>query len=251
MLENWEHMESSERRAIAQVFIERIVLTQVGKHRAANVLIRWRDNSTDEFTLPYRSNTWELWASAEIEHLRQLIEENADQVQIATALPNRNWRAIRIKAYEILGERKFHISPKPIRDKETFEDYQIRVERDGIEADRTSGNRWTNEELKALGKAIETGATQLEMAATLPHRSWEAIRRKIAQIHGKGIKVLETGFLAPSDTFLDYLKAYPETATTMSFSILDCLSQRTRSRRPWPLPQTSGSAGPAWLPGSG
>ena len=232
VLENWGQMDSSERRAIAQVFIERIVVTQVGKHRVANVCIYWRDNSTDEFTLPYRSDTWELWNPEEIEKLRQLIKENADQVQIAAALPNRNWRAIRIKAYEILGERKFHISPKPIRDKETFKDYEIRIVRDGSEANRTSGNRWTSKELEALKEAIENGVTQLEMAAALPHRSWEAIRKKIAQVHGKGIKVPETGFLAPSDTILDYLEAHPETATTMPFAILENYSRRRRTRTP-------------------
>jgi hypothetical protein len=64
------------------------------------------------------------------------------------------------------------------------------------------------------------------MATALPHRSWEAIRKKIAQVHGKGIKVPETGFLAPSDTILDYLEAHPETATTMSFAILENSSQQ-------------------------
>ena len=137
-------------------------------------------------------------------------------------------KAIRIKIYEIIGERKFHISPKPIRDKETYEDYIARVEKKGSDANRTSGNRWTEDELEALAYAIENGATQLEMAAVLPHRSWEAIRKKIAQVHGKGIKVPETGFLATSDTFLDYLEAHPQTATTMSFSILENLKPRTR-----------------------
>jgi len=80
-----------------------------------------------------------------------------------------------------------------------------------------------------LAQAIENGVTQLEMAAALPHRSWEAIRKKIAQVHGKGIKVPETGFLAPSDTFQDYLKAHPETAGAMSFSILKNSSPRKMS----------------------
>jgi hypothetical protein len=250
VLENWGQMDSSERRAIAQVFIERIVVTQAGKHRVADVVIHWRDNSTDEFVLPYRSDTWELWNPQEVERLKELIEGDADQVEIATALPNRNWRAIRIKAYEILGERKFHISPKPIRDKETFEDYQTRLERDGSEANRTSGNRWRKDELKALAEAIENEVTQLEMVAALPHRSWEAIRKKIVQVHGKGIIVPETGFLAPSDTFLDYLEAHPETATTMSFAISENYSPRTRTRTPLPPPRTSALASPTSQPES-
>ena len=75
--------------------------------------------------------------------------------------------------YEIIGERKFHISPKPIRDKETYEDYMAHVEEQDTDADRTSGNRWTEAELEALADAIENGVTQLEMAAALPHRSWQ------------------------------------------------------------------------------
>jgi hypothetical protein len=114
-------------------------------------------------------------------------------------------------------------------------------EHNGSEANRTSGNRWTNEELEALKEAIENKVTQLEMAAVLPHRSWEAIRKKIAQVYGKGIKVPETGFLAPSDTFLDYLKDHPETATTMSFAILENLSRQRLTRTPSRLLQTSGS----------
>jgi hypothetical protein len=38
---------------------------------------------------------------------------------MAQALPERNWRAIRIKIYEIIGTRSFHIAPKVIRDEET------------------------------------------------------------------------------------------------------------------------------------
>jgi hypothetical protein len=219
VLANWTHMGADERRAVAQTFIERIVVTQTGKHRVADVVIHWRDNSTDELTLPYRSDKWVRWYPEEVEILTRLIEENASQIEIASALPSRNWRAIRLKAYEIIGKRNFHISPKPIRDKETFEDYQKRLERDGQQANRTSGNRWTDEELENLAEAIENGVTQLEMAAALPHRSWEAIRKKILQIHGKGIKVPETGFLAPADTIQDYLAAHPEAAATMSLPI--------------------------------
>lgn len=233
VLKNWESMSITEKQAVAHIFIERITVTQTGKRRVADIVIHWRDNSTDEFVLPYRADAWVLWTPAEVDQLRQAVEAGASQVEIAASVPTRNWRAIRIKIYEIIGERKFHISPKPIRDKETYEDYMARVEEQGANADRTSGNRWTEEELEALAQAIENGVTQLEMAAALPHRSWEAIRKKIAQVHGKGIKVPETGFLAPSDTFLDYLEAHPETAGAMSFAISKNYSRRIRTRRPW------------------
>ena len=226
VLENWDEMSVTEKQAVAHVFIERIIVTPTVKRRVADVAICWRDSSTDEFVLPYRADAWVMWTPTEVDLLRETVEGNASQVDIAASVPTRNWRAIRIKIYEIIGERRFHISPKPIRDTETYEDYMVRVEQQGKEADRTSGNRWRQEELGALAHAIETEATQLEMAAALPDRSWEAIRKKIAQVHGKGIKVPETGFLAPSDTILDYLEAHPETAGTMSFAISKNYSPR-------------------------
>jgi DNA invertase Pin-like site-specific DNA recombinase len=220
VLHQWQELGLMEKRGVAQMFIERIVVTLTAKHRVAEVKIHWHDDSTDTLMLPYRSDIWELWSPEEVERLRQLIQKEAEQVAIAAALPKRNWQAIRIKAYEILGERKFHISPKPIRDEETFADYQVRLERDGNQANRTSGNRWRKDELELLAQVIERGATQLEIAAALPHRSWEAIRKKIVQVHGKGITVPEAGVLAPADTYQDYLEANPETAGAMAFVVL-------------------------------
>ena len=152
-------MSITEKQAVAHIFIERITVTQTGKRRVADVIIHWRDNSTDEFVLPYRADAWVLWTPAEVDQLRQAVEAGDSQIEIAASVPTRNWRAIRIKIYEIIGERKFHISPKPIRDKETYEDYMARVEEQGANADRTSGNRWTEEELEALAQAIENGVT--------------------------------------------------------------------------------------------
>ena len=132
-----------------------------------------------------------------------------------------------------MGERKFHISPKPIRDEETYDAYLQHVETDGAEANKTSGNRWTEDELDALAEAIENGVTQLEMAAVLPRRSWKAIRKKIAQVHGKGIKVPETGFLAPLDTLLNYLEAHPlGAAVTETLPISENWSRRTQTKTP-------------------
>lgn len=101
-------------------------------------------------------------------------------------MPNRNWHAIRRKAYEIIGERNFRISPKPIRDAEKYEDYLKRLECDGEQANCTSGNRWRDEELQSLNELLDKRATQLEIATALPVRTWEAIPKKI-KLLGKRI----------------------------------------------------------------
>jgi len=68
-----------------------------------------------------------------------------------------------------------------------------------------------------LAEAIEIGTTRLEMAVALPHRSLGEIRK----VHGKSIKVLETGFLVPSDTILDSLEARSSAAGAMPFAIIE------------------------------
>lgn len=127
----------------------------------------------------------------------------------------------------------------------------MRVEKEGISANRTSGNRWTNEELEALKEAIENEVTQLETAAALPHRSWEAIRKEIRQLRGPGITVPETGYLSSQQRIGDYLIQNSGTAGSMSFSVSENWSQRRPTRTPWHQRRTSGSTYRASQPESG
>lgn len=64
------------------MFIERIVVTQTEKYRVANVQIRWRDESIDEFVLPWSAKTWTVWLPEEVNTLTRLIEEKASQEEI-------------------------------------------------------------------------------------------------------------------------------------------------------------------------
>lgn len=142
VLKHWDKMGLIEKRAVAQVFIERIVVTQTEKYCVADVEIHWRDKSIDNFVLPWSAKTWTLWLPEEVETLTQMIEAKATQEEISVALPSRNWRAIRIKAYEIVGKRSFQISPNPICEDETYADYLERMEQTGWKHPRKSGSRW-------------------------------------------------------------------------------------------------------------
>lgn len=235
VLENWQSMSSEEKQAIARIFIDRIIVVQDGKHRVGDADIRWRDGSSTEFRIPYRSNSWKRWSDEEEQTLRELIDTDADQITISQSLPNRNWNAIRIKAKEILGDEhksRFHFTPKSIRDKETFEDYQLRLANKGKQANVTSGNRWTEDELITLEALIDRWATQLEFSAALPIRSWEAIRKKIVASRENSAMVTETGHLALRERFSDYLVRYPSAAGALQFSALSYSSQRRHSRTP-------------------
>lgn len=226
VLAHWSEMSLDDQQAVARVFIERIIVTPTGARRVADVEICWRDNTSDKFVMPYRADKWVLWMPQEVKALETLIGQKASQIEISAALPNRNWHAIRIKAYEIIGKRNFQISPKPIRDEEKYEDYLARLERDGTRANRTSGNRWTKDELDVLQELLSQRATQLEIAAALPVRSWEAICKKIVALRGDSSMVTETGQLKDHELISDYLKRKPESAAAMEFQFSGNLARR-------------------------
>jgi len=232
VLSSWDKMGIMEKQGVAKLFIERVVVAKPNDERVVNVKIHWNDGSTNEFTLPYRSKTWILWKPEEVEALKKVLEgEHVTQVDICSALPKRNWRAIRIKTLEVLNVKSYTISPKPIRDSETYENYIDRIER-GDNPINTWGNRWTEEEVTALKEALDNRATQLEIAAALPVRTWEAIRKKIRQLRGKGVTVPETGYLSNQQRIGDYLNQNSETAGSMSLPILGYSSPQRLMRMP-------------------
>jgi hypothetical protein len=241
VLQNWDQMPLIEKRAIVRVFVERIVVTQTDKYRVADVEVRWRDESVDELVLPWSAKTWTLWLPTEVETLRALIVQKATQEEIAAALPNRNWRAIRIKAYEIINKRSFRISPKPIRDDETYADYIERMKRTGWKQPRKTGSRWAEDEIETLEMMLDEGAIQLDLCAALPHRSWAKIRKRITQLRGKDFEVTKQKVpMNPHETIEQYLERHPEAAVTMNVSISRNYSPQTRTKTPLLRLRTSG-----------
>ncbi|MBK9745994.1 MAG: recombinase family protein [Chloroflexi bacterium] len=249
VLANWYKMSLKDQRTVAHAFIVRIVVTPTGKHRVADVEIQWRDDSTDTFVLPYRSDKWTLWTPTEIESLTELLKRNATQVEIAQALPDRNWCAIRIKVREITGERSFCVAPKLIHDKETYAAFFERLERKEKSQRHTGSSRWLEAEMNKLDELLTAGATQLEIAAALPYRSWQAIRRRIILLRGQHFAVPQTGQLEDGETYEMYLTRDSSVAETMAFRGGGSLEQRRRTRRPSHQRRAWARADRAWRPG--
>jgi DNA invertase Pin-like site-specific DNA recombinase len=250
VLANWDVMNTESKQLVAQAFISRIIVTPTGKHRVIDVEICWNDNTHDHIQIAHKTDESTIWFPWEVETLAQFLKDGAGQITIASALPNRNWHAIRLKAYEIIGKRNFYMSPKPIRDEEKYEDYLARVERDGEkEANRTSGNRWTKDEIAILEEMVGKGATQLEIACALPIRTWEAMRKKIVKLYGNSLMVKEVGALESAETILDYLERNPHKAGAMPFSILTNSSQQRQTRKPSHLPRALAREAQALLQG--
>jgi hypothetical protein len=217
VLANWHLMSLKDQRTVAHAFIVRIVVTPTGKHRVADVEIQWRDDSTDTFVLPYRSDKWTLWTPTEVNCLTELLKRNATQAEIAQALPERNWSAIRIKVREITGARSFCVAPKLIRDEETYAAYLERLERKEKSQRHTGSSRWLEAEMNKLDELSTAGATQLEIAAALPYRSWQAIRRRIILLRGQRFGVPESGYLEDGETYEMYLTRDSSVAEAMAF----------------------------------
>jgi hypothetical protein len=228
VLATWDEMDIEAQQVVAQAFIARIIVDVPNKHSVAHVEICWRDNTSDTIEVAYRADGSTIWFTWEVEALTEMLKVGVNQVTMAAALPDRNWHAIRLKAYEIIGARNFHMSPKPIRDEEKYADYLARLERDGEKANKTSGNRWRKDELEALGCLLDSGAAQLEIAAALPVRTWEAIRKKIVKLRGRGVIVPESGHLQNGETIHDYLARNPEAAASMALPISENLEPQTR-----------------------
>jgi hypothetical protein len=235
VLANWHLMSLKDQRTVAHAFIVRIVVTPTGKHRVADVEIQWRDDSTDTFVLPYRADKWSLWTPDEFETLRQMIERKASQLEIAAAIPDRTWQAIRTKAYEIVPKRSFVVSPKPIWDEETYIQFSERMEQTGGKLPRNTGSRWVEEEDKQLNEMLDRGAAQLELSAALPHRSWEKIRKRVTLMRGKGFIVPESGKMKAQETYADYLDRTDGSAETMAFRVGVSLERQTHLKMPWLL----------------
>jgi DNA invertase Pin-like site-specific DNA recombinase len=249
VLSTWNELDVEAQRSVAQAFITRIVITIPARNGVARAEICWRDNTSDMVEIAHRADGSTVWFTREVETLTRLIDEGADQVTMSASLPNRNWHAIRLKAYEIIGARNFRISPKPIRDEEKYGDYLARVERDGEKANKTSGNRWTDEELTILEQLVDEEATQLQICAALPVRTWEAIRKKIVKLRGNSAMVKDVGALELGETIHDYLARKPDAATALAMPILENSERRRRCSSPSPPPPASAQAAPAWQPG--
>lgn len=85
--------------------------------------------------------------------------------------------------------------------------------------------------MNKLDELLTSGATQLEIAAALPDRTWEAIRKKIVKLRGPGFDVPETGQLENGETIADYLERNPEAAETMPPLISENCSRQIRCYR--------------------
>jgi DNA invertase Pin-like site-specific DNA recombinase len=148
VLGNWANMTRDEQRVVLTALISRIEATPIGGH-GLQLVICWKDNKTDEITLPRQSTTGINWLPEETKRLLELLDTAETQIEIAQEFPERKWKDIRLKVAHATGESsKLRYRPKPVKDNESYKEYLQRV-----------GNNDDLDSLTAMGSGMcsETG----------------------------------------------------------------------------------------------
>lgn len=233
-LQNWDRLSRDEKRAILQAFILQIEATPIDDN-GLRLVIYWRDQSHDELLLASQTDIAQDWLNDEIEQLLSMVDRNASQIEIAQLFPERTWEAIRHRVWKSRGAGGLNYDDKPIKDYETFEDYQQRIREATFER-AGSGDQWTQDSERVLLELLDNGATQVDLAKAFPDRRWWRIRWKITQLRGKGIRIPGVGEIKRNETFVDYLDRTGQPTDEYTVSVQDSTS---------PLDYRDGSHAPA------
>jgi hypothetical protein len=207
ILEKWKDMDLRQQQVALKAFVEKIIATRSGRN-VLHLVIHWRDNTSDTILLSHQAvhkgNVRRtFWLKSEIGALESMIEGKATQVDMMSAFPHRTWASIREVARVTLG-RALIISPKPILDHETYQDYLGRM-KDGTALYRArGGQRWSPDELQLLQTLVEINKTKGDLAEAFPHRTWQAIRRKITHLYGETRRIPGAHPIRRDETIIMY-----------------------------------------------
>lgn len=91
------------------------------------------------------------------------------------------------------------------------------------------------DEVQKLESLLDSGATQLQIASELPYRSWQAIRRRVTMLKGRGFNIPETGHLLDGETYQMYVNRTLSPAEAMEPLVEESSEQRRPRKRPSPL----------------
>lgn len=125
-LENWKDLERGEKREVVHAFIERVKATAIG-NAALRLNIHWRDNSVNQVLVRSNASHTPHWLPDETERLLELYDNDVSQIEIAREFPDRDWNSIGNKLYRLRGTTTLRHNAKPIKNRETYQDYLDRV----------------------------------------------------------------------------------------------------------------------------
>lgn len=187
-LSSWDDMPREDKLVVVQSFIDRVMVEPL-EGQAIRMMVEWRDGSTDEVSLARQGTSYLQWLKTHESRLFDLVDEGASQLEIAAAFPERTWDAIRQKVWAVRGKGSLQVSPLPMKDAETYREYLKRTNGGQSTHKARNGERWNAKDLEKLQYMVETGATQVDIAAAFPHRNWGRLRATITKVCGSDAKV--------------------------------------------------------------
>lgn len=126
-LDDWDNTESDVKRQLIHMFITRIEVMQQD-NRELTFTIYWQDGSTDQLEIGRVATTGIPWYPQDNELLIKIMEEGADQLEVARTFPHRSWHAIYNKYKRLTGKSlTWGKRRNPIRKNESYEDYLKRI----------------------------------------------------------------------------------------------------------------------------
>jgi hypothetical protein len=220
-LENWPNLAHGAKVNIVCAFIRRIEATAIDDN-GLNLVIFWRDDSSDEALVVRQSNGADGWLHADVTQLIQLVDSGASQVEIAAAFPTRRWEHIRRRYNAERPDNPLYVDPQPIQYLETYNAYLQRISNEKVRA--TRGERWTTSDKMLLQDLVDKGARADQIASAFPTRRWVLIRTQIKKLCGKGVVISGAGELRRDETFADYLTRTGKSADEYDLTVLGVTS---------------------------
>lgn len=195
-IQDWDIMTLDERRGVLALFIDRIEASNYSRDGAMTLRVFWKDADQEDIKLWHKPHA-EHWTRGVVEHLLDLFDKGANQLEIAAEFPDLAWQ-------QLLNEIKKHrglvrFSPSWLGNKETYRMYEASGGRKG----KASGSYWRPEELENLKEMVESGATQIELMQEYPYRRWVQLKYRINEVMGRKVKIELSG-IGQRLTYLEY-----------------------------------------------
>jgi DNA invertase Pin-like site-specific DNA recombinase len=92
IIRRWAEVPREEKRSLFEQFATHLTITKHARHHK-RLVIHWRDGSTSERVSGHKSRGY-FWDEADLEKLRQMIDQHVDQVEILKAFPSMTWRSL-------------------------------------------------------------------------------------------------------------------------------------------------------------
>jgi DNA invertase Pin-like site-specific DNA recombinase len=203
---DWNKAPIELKRLAVDTLVSRVEAT--ARDGELDLIVYWIDGKSTTTAVPYRHD---VWLKADLEKLVRLIDSGEDQILIAQEFPHTTWRELRSKYYAVCG-KGIDISPLPIHDHETFENYIARIGEGEDAAITYAGKKdhWTRKQCARLMELVRNEAGQLEIAREYPYRRWVNIRRKITDLCGSEVNIPDVGKIKANQTYSDLMQTAQE-----------------------------------------